>query len=153
MAWDSSGVVIGLCLSEPTDVVVEFDARFNGWWHGNDNVLLTWHPEPDTVSIRVMDTTPEARAFREKETGYAVEGWDDSAAYIAAFGHLVQPSAVRHGSRRVPSGGIELEMLLPSEPRIGFRPSPGDTIGLAIHFPQVPATLLERYELGPFVLE
>ncbi len=150
VSWSEEGLCLGLRLPIPTKVVFELDCTHDGWWHGSDNVLLKWIPDTDSLSVKVMDATTETRDFQEKEVGHRIEAWDSSPAYQAAFGRLLEPSAVEYVSTKTPSGGVVLELLIPAEPKIGLAPQAGHTFGLAIHFPEIPATFLERYELGSF---
>jgi hypothetical protein len=148
LAWHDSGFVIGLLLRTPTATVIELDAADDGWWHGRDNYRLVYRPDDDSLTVAVMDATPETRKYNLESGGYEVEMWDTDGRYIEWRGRLVEPAIVRWSGKQT-AESFTLEVAIPPSDSTAFIPASNRTVNLRIYFPDVPASLFENYQLIP----
>ncbi len=151
LGWDEEGLVVALRMSSAAKTVIELDAADDGWWHGNDNYLLRYDAERDSLSVAVMDATAEARRYNLESGGYEVEMWDTDPRYVAWRGRLVEPESVRWASDSA-DGGLDLVVGVPPSDLTGLSLRAGRTLRVRIYFPDIPASLFENYELIPITL-
>ncbi len=131
--WADSVLSVGVNTNSNREINLFLDVAADGWWHGRDNYHIRYDPTHGSFGARVMDATPEARAYDLAHGGWGGEMWDDDPRYPDFFGsRLVQDgdfqrAALFHGQ------GWHVEVAIPANENTGLEPATGDTLGFRIH--------------------
>lgn len=158
--WDEKYLYFGCEMDAPAILHLDIDLLANGWWHGKDNYRLVVDPFTDIFAeIRVMDTTPAARQYRELSgEGYS-EMWDDDPKYIKKFGQILDEFSIDLRTK-VTSEKYTIKIKIPNNPKIPFQLKPENKIGLRIYFeapematPDSWATVYAQYDFLDFILK
>jgi hypothetical protein len=158
--WDEDYLYFGCEMNAPAMLHLDIDLLNNGWWHGRDNYRLVVDPFSNRFDeIRVMDSSPAVRSYRETLGTGPYEMWDDDPSYIARFGKiLVESSLVL--KTEIGTDSYRIKIKIPNNERIPFKLGSGTAIGWRIYFttadPEISngwATVYEQYQFFDVVLK
>lgn len=157
--WDENYLYFGCEMNAPAKLHLDIDLLNDGWWHGKDNYRLVIDPFSHRFEeIRVMDTSPSVRGYRDTLGKGDHEMWDDEPAYIAHFGRILLESSVALRTR-ISEDRYQIRIKIPNNDRIPFKLEPGKEIGWRIYFtspdPEISnswATVFEQYQFFDIIL-
>lgn len=158
--WDEDDLYFGCEMNAPAKLHLDIDLLNDGWWHGRDNYRLVVDPFSNRFEeIRVMDTSPAVRSFRETLGKGPYEMWDDEPQYNARFGRILVESSLELKTE-IDEERYRIKIKIPGNDRIPFRLAKGQTIGWRIYFtspdPEISnawATVYEPYQFFDVILK
>ena len=150
--WSDDGLSLAIVSNLSMPFRVDINCQDEGWFHGHDNLQVRFDPETEKLIAHALDATYEARRFKKSNTGRDEAVWDDDVYYTNWRERLVDESKFTISSTETTSGHL-IELHIPKNETIGFKPTSGYQFDMRIFFEGVNASAFEPYRFVTFTLE
>jgi hypothetical protein len=159
-SWDENYLYIAGSVDRAAYIDIWIDGDGDGWWHGRNNMHITYVIPSQNVTIaRAMDASDAAREYQctiqepEPYSEVFPDGrcsviWDDDPAY--PFDRIIRPDDITAATQIAETGEYQIEIRIPVE-----RLYEGQEVGYRIDIRSgilVANVLKEAYEFHHFPL-